>query len=398
MPIKIKQPEIQKVPKLRFPEFSGKWEEKKLGSFLDYEQPINYIVKNTEYSNKYKTPVLTAGKTFILGHTSEKNGIFKANKLPVIIFDDFTTAKKFVDFIFKVKSSAMKILKNRDKNLSDIRFIYSAMQRIRFGLGEEHKRFWISEYSKIKIYFPSLPEQQKIANFLGSVDKWIENLREQKENLETYKKEMMQKIFPAKGGQVPEIRFPEFSDKWGEKKLGDICEYKNGGSFEKFITKKGRYNLITLNSVKINGELKIQHKKVRTADWFLKKDDLVMVLSDVAHGDFLGLVDIIPRDSKYVLNQRMGMLRKVDNNINLVFLRKFINYNQKYFKRHGQGSSQQNLSKGDIIKFKISFPPLLEQQKIADFLTAIDNLIKSKQQQITQAESWKKGLMQRLFV
>ena len=212
----------------------------------------------------------------------------------------------------------------------------------------------------------------------------------------------MQKIFPSQGGQVPEIRFKDDDGndfaKLEEKKLGNVCEYKNGGSFENNVVENGKYNLITLNSIDIKGDIKNGHKKVNEADWFLKKDDLIMVLSDVAHGNFLGLVDIIPQNNKYVLNQRMGLLRKIDNNVNLVFLRKFINHNQRYFKRHGQGSSQQNLSKDDILKFKIKLPVIKEQQKIAEFLTSIDNLINSKQQQITQAERWKKGLMQELFV
>ena len=206
---------------------------------------------------------------------------------------------------------------------------------------------------------------------------------------------MMQKIFSQ------EIRFTDNGKDfpgWEEKKLGKICEYKNGGSFEKNVIKNGKYSLITLNSIDINGSLKSNHKTVNKADWFLKKNDLIMVLSDVAHGNFLGLVDIIPKNDRYVLNQRMGLLRKTDDQVDLDFLRIYINNNQRYFKLHGQGSSQQNLSKGDIQKFKINLPSLSEQQKIADFLTSIDNLIKSKQQQITQAQGWKKGLMQGLFV
>src|SRR6266849_5945724 len=82
------------------------WTIGKLEDLLDYIQPTEYIVESTEYRNNYKTPVLTPGKSFIKGYTNETKGIF--NKLPVIIFDDFTTANKFVNFPFKVKSSAMK--------------------------------------------------------------------------------------------------------------------------------------------------------------------------------------------------------------------------------------------------------------------------------------------------
>ncbi len=111
-----------------------------LGDVLNYEQPTKYIVKSTNYKNEYKTPVLTAGQTFILGYTDEKDGIFPEEKLPVIIFDDFTTAKKFVDFPFKVKSSAMKILSVKDKGKADIKFVFLAMQDIKFD-ASRHKRY-----------------------------------------------------------------------------------------------------------------------------------------------------------------------------------------------------------------------------------------------------------------
>ncbi len=170
--------------------------------------------------------------------------------------------------------------------------------------------------------------------------------------------------------------------------MGDICDYKNGGAFEKHVVEDGKYNLITLNSIDISGKMKVKHKTVNYADWYLNKNDLIMVLSDVAHGNFLGLVDIIPNNNKYVLNQRMGLLRiKERNNTNICFLRKYINQNQKYFKLHGQGSSQQNLSKGDILKFKINLPQKPEQEKIASFLTSLDDIINSTEQKITALEN-----------
>ena len=139
----------------------AKWEMVELGEVLDYEQPTKYLVKSVEYKNDYKTPVLTAGKTFILGYTDEDDGIFN-NDLPVIIFDDFTTATKFVNFPFKVKSSAMKIL-HAKKQTANIRYVFYAMQYIDFKFSE-HKRFWISEYSKLKIPLPPLEIQEQIVS------------------------------------------------------------------------------------------------------------------------------------------------------------------------------------------------------------------------------------------
>ena len=181
---------------LRFKDENGNnyadWEEKKLGELLDYEQPTKYIVKSTEYDNSYKIPVLTAGKTFVLGYTDESENIYF--KTPVIIFDDFTMANKFVDFPFKVKSSAMKILKPINKDVNMI-FIYNSMQMIKYPKGDEHKRFWISEYSKIKIGYPSFEEQKKIANFLSSIDKKIELVSTQIENTKAFKKGLLQQMF-----------------------------------------------------------------------------------------------------------------------------------------------------------------------------------------------------------
>jgi type I restriction enzyme M protein len=138
---------------------NSQYETVKLGDVLDYEQPTKYIVKSVNYDDSYTTPVLTAGKTFILGYTNEKDGIFK-NGLPVIIFDDFTTATKLVDFPFKVKSSAMKILRVK-KDKADIEYLYHVMQNIDFD-SSEHKRYWISQFSQLLIPLPSLPKQKEI--------------------------------------------------------------------------------------------------------------------------------------------------------------------------------------------------------------------------------------------
>ena len=131
-------------------------------TLLSYEQPTNYIVKDTNYNSDYETPVLTAGKSFILGYTDEKENVF--SKLPVIIFDDFTTESKFVDFPFKVKSSAMKILHiNTDIVLP--KFAFYLMQATEID-HDNHQRYWISTYSQEEIALPPLKEQERILSVL----------------------------------------------------------------------------------------------------------------------------------------------------------------------------------------------------------------------------------------
>ena len=133
---------------------------------LEYEQPTAYIVDSTAYSNNYETPVLTAGKSFIIGYTNETYGI--KNELPVIIFDDFTTESKFVDFPFKVKSSAMKILTADERIISTI-YAYYAMQKVEFD-SDNHKRYWISEFSEKIIGLPPLNEQYRITNRIKEIE------------------------------------------------------------------------------------------------------------------------------------------------------------------------------------------------------------------------------------
>lgn len=152
-------------------------EYKKLGEVLKYEQPTKYIVGSTDYNDNYKIPVLTAGQTFILGYTNEKENVFFASKEnPVIIFDDFTTAFKWVDFNFKVKSSAMKILLNNSLEQSILKYVYYAMQLIQYN-SFEHGRKWISIYSNIEIPLPPLEVQKEIVHILDEYSKLEEELR-----------------------------------------------------------------------------------------------------------------------------------------------------------------------------------------------------------------------------
>ena len=165
------------------------WKEVRLGDLLDYEQPTNYLVKNTDYSDEYKTPVLTAGKTFILGYTNEKEGI--CTKIPLILFDDFTTDSRYIDFPFKVKSSAVKLLKAK-KN-ANLRFIFEAMKLIKYAIGG-HERHWISKYAFLTIFVPSFKEQNAIAQIIDTALQELKLYEQKLQLLQAQKKTLMQKL------------------------------------------------------------------------------------------------------------------------------------------------------------------------------------------------------------
>ena len=213
---------IVKKPKIRFKGFTETWEQRKLGELLKYEQPTKYIVSSTDYSDNYKIPVLTAGQSFVLGYTNETFGVKNASaESPVIIFDDFTTSSHFVDFPFKVKSSAMKILTLVDCS-DNIYCVNNILENIQY-VPLSHERHWISIFSENFVKLPKEKcEQKKIGSLFSKLDHLITLHQRQCENLKKLKKFMLQKLFPQNGKNVPEIRFFNFTDTWEQRKFSDI--------------------------------------------------------------------------------------------------------------------------------------------------------------------------------
>ena len=401
--------EKQLIPKLRFPKYSDEWnkdELKKITSYVDY---------------RGRAPKKSEKGHFLVTAKNIKKGFidYEISKEFVAIEDYSTVMSKGLpnlgDVLFTTEAPmgnvaqinnesialAQRVIKFRGEiTIQNTFLLYYMLSNVfqkiikKKAIGTTVQGISGKELHKTIIKYPLIEEQQKIAAFLKDIDDKITKLTKKKSLLEQYKKGIMQKIFSQ------ELRFKDDNGnefpKWQLKKLSNICNYKNGGSFEQYVSNDGIYNLISLNSLDINGKLKPAHKKVTINDNSLDEGDLIMVLSDVAHGYFLGLTDIVP-DNTFVLNQRMGAL-KPKININRYFLKTYINFNQKYFKLMGQGSSQQNLSKGDILKFTVKTPVMEEQTKIANFLSDIDIKIEVLNTKIENSKTFKKGLLQQMFV
>jgi len=425
---------MKNLPELRFPEFldDGEWEEKKLSSIYTFKvtnsfsrDKLNYVsglVKNIHYGDihtKFSTlfDIKKENVPFINSSISLekiKNDCY-CQESDIVFADaseDLADVGKSIEIISlnneKLLSGLHTLLARQKENkfITGFGGYLFKSNKIREQIKKESQGAKVlgisgTRLSNIDISFPlDKCEQQKIADCLTSVDNLITAQSKKIEALKEHKKGLMQQLFPQDEEEVPKLRFPEFKNapKWEEKILGKICDYWNGGSHENAVTENGQYYLISLNSLDIEGNLKTEMKKVNYLDNSLQKNDLVMVLSDVAHGNFLGLAAIIPNDN-YVLNQRMAGLRKKENEkIIIEFLRISINNNQKYFKKHGQGSSQLNLSKGSVTDFPVLVPSTEEeQQKIAECLSSIDELITSSSKKVETLNEHKKGLMQQLF-
>ncbi len=185
-------------------------------------------------------------------------------------------------------------------------------------------------------------------------------------------------------------------DDWEVTGLLDVAGFTNGTPHEGNVTRDGRYSLITLDSIGIDGGLKVGHKLTDTWDLSLKKNDIVAVLSDIAHGNLLGLCDVIPEDNEYVLNQRMGRLRlKVA--ADPLFVRLQVNRRQSHFKKRGQGTSQRHIYRRDFESLRIPFPSVAEQHAIATALSDVDALLGGLDQLIAKKRDLKQAAMQQLL-
>lgn len=182
----------------------------KLCELLDYEQPTNYIVKSTDYDNSYNVPVLTAGQTFILGYTNENDGIYKADEnSPTIIFDDFTTSFHWVDFDFKVKSSAIKMLRPKESFVGSFKYVYYAMKCIKYE-AIDHSRHWISKYSQFEIPMPHPEIQEEIVKILDRFAEYAAELQARQEQYEYYRNKLL--TFPKIGGGTQGVTWMKMSE------------------------------------------------------------------------------------------------------------------------------------------------------------------------------------------
>lgn len=391
----------KKIPKIRFKEFEWEWEEVELGETLDYEQPTKYIVENTEYNDNYHIPVLTAWKSFILWKTNEDFWIYE--NIPAIIFDDFTTDSKFVNFPFKVKSSAIKILKSKNKN--NLKFLFESLQNIKYEIWW-HQRHWLQIFNKLKIFLPTIEEQEKIANFLNAIDESIELKEKELEKLKEYKKWIMQQIFTksnlAGGGQNSQIL--KFKDKnwndfpeWKEVSLGDVINIQWWYSFKSGNFNNWNNKVLRIWDIKNNIDLSnfsgIYSTEKPSNKYLVKKWDFIIALSWATFGK---VWKIISTGEAYI-NQRIATIR-TDFNKEFFYQLFKSDLFQNYLKTIPSASAQPNISNFDIEKFKTFVPTLEEQEKIADFLSEIDEKINLKEKEIYKIKDYKKSLLQNMFV
>lgn len=345
----------------------------KLGDVLDYEQPTKYIVKCKDYQNE-GMPVLTAGQTFILGYTDETNGIFEASKEnPVIIFDDFTTSFHWVDFNFKVKSSAMKMLRVLSEREVSFRFVYYAMKCIKYQT-LEHSRQWISKYSQIEIPLPPIEVQTEIVRILDkftSLEAELEaELDCRKRQYEYYRDKLLS--FENVGGQ--EV-------KW--KKMSEVGTFIRGNGLQKkdftesgvgcihygqIYTKFNTFTDKTLTYCSENVARKLT--PVHPGDLIIActSENVEDVCKTVA---WLGKEDIVTGGHACVFSHH-------ENPKYIAYLLQTENFFQQK-KKYARGVKVIDIKVADLQKITLPIPSLEEQHRIVSILDRFESLTTSLQ-------------------
>lgn len=357
-----------------------KWDMVELGDVLDYEQPTKYIVSSVDYDDSYKTPVLTAGKTFILGYTNEEKGIFK-EKLPVIIFDDFTTALKYVDFPFKVKSSAMKMLHVK-KEKADIKYVFNIMKTIKFPSGT-HKRYWISQYSKIKIPLPPLEIQKEIVSEI-----------EKKQSIIDGAKELIQKVERERAGSG--YLFEQLDCEWIE--LGKICETSSGGTPLKSKPEYYKNGTIPwLKSGEVDQGLIYEAEEYITKEALKKSSAKLFPVDTVLvamYGATAGKVGILKIESS--TNQAVCGILPNDRYIP-EFLYFYLRSQTQRMVDLSSGGGQPNISQAIVRNLKVPLPTLAIQKMIIEKMEKQDQAIMANQNLIDVFEDQIKDIVNRIF-
>jgi type I restriction enzyme, S subunit len=365
------------------------WEKKKIKDLLNFERPDNYIVKSDSYTTTAKTPVLTANKSFILGYTDEDFGICK--NLPAIIFDDFTTDSKYVDFPFKIKSSAIKILRSKNQDVN-LKFVFELIKSINFQAGN-HKRYYISEYQDIDIIVPPSDEQKKIADILSTLDEEIKKTDEIISQTKKMNDGLMRELFTKGIGHknFKKTKLGNIPMDWDVKKLGEVIFFENGKAHENFIDDSGNFIVVNSKFIAQDGNIV---KKTNKALKILNKGDIAIVMSDIPQGRALAKCFFVDENDRYTLNQRIGLLRPISGDNKYFFY--LLNRN-KYFLNFSNETSQTNLRKQQVLDCPIAIPSVGEQKKIVEIISLIDKKTSINKKLKEKLTELKKGLMQDLL-
>ena len=373
------------------------WTECCFEDLLDYEQPTKYIVKSINYNDSYEMPVLTAGKTFIKGYTNETDGIFE--NLPTIIFDDFTTATQYVNFKFKVKSSAMKILVPTSK-LVNMPLAYYAMQvnRVR---SDTHKRYWISVFAKKKFLLPPFIEQnaivKKIEELFSSLDSGIADLKKAKNQLFIYRQAVLSSSFPKKNKiEISEL-VGHLSQGWSPKCINqNSTDSSQWAVIKTSAIQSGRFVEFENKILPDNLEPREQHE--------IKKGDILITRAGPRVR--VGICCLVRKTRPKLINcDKVYRLELNDKLVDGEYFEYALNspeiLSEIEVMKSGSSDSGLNLTQKLFLKLSIPYVPKKEQyqivREIESRLSVCDKVEESIKESLQKAIALRQSILKKAF-
>ena len=386
------------APALRFPEFRDEWEEKKVSDLFRITRGKVLAVNKmtTEPSLKSIYPVYSS--------QTKENGL-TGYYTEYLYENAITWTTDGYAGVVKYRHGKFYCTNVCGVLISDIGFANSCIAEMLNRVTKKYvsyvgnPKLMNNVMAKIIIKYPSVKEQQKIADFLSSVDELINAQTEKLETLKAHKKGLLQQLFPAEGETTPALRFPEFRDEggWGSLKLGDIADFIKGKGIAKADIEEGGKNKCIRY-----GELYTEYKEVITKivsrtnvelNVLSEKNDILMPTSDVTPN---GLATASALDEPgVILGGDILIIRS--NKIYNKFFCYFVAENKTSIMRLISGVTVYHIYGPDLATLKILLPPIEEQQKIADFLSSVDELINAQTEKLETLKVYKKGLLQQLF-
>lgn len=378
-------------------------EYKKLNEVLDYEQPSKYIVKTTDYDDSFETPVLTAGKSFLLGYTKEKEGVFK--NVPAIIFDDFTTSFHYVDFPFKVKSSAMKILTAKG-GFVDLKYVYLQMKQVRIDT-QLHKRYWISRFSNKEIPFPKIDlennyskTQKHIAQILDDAAALRDKTKLLLEEYDALAQSIFLDMFGDPGVNDKNWKFEEFGSY-----INVLTDYHANGSYQILsknveLSNDKDYALMVRTTDLENNNFETDVNYITEKAYnFLKKSKVYggeIIINKIGSAGKVYLMPYLDRPVSLGMNAFMLRLKPSMNSL-FAYFYLHTKYGEWQISKRVKGAVTKTIRKDAVRAIPIIVPPIELQNQFAEKIALIDQQKALAKQELQESEDLFNCLLQKAF-
>ncbi|MDW2913484.1 restriction endonuclease subunit S [Mesomycoplasma ovipneumoniae] len=378
------------ISKIRIEGFNQPWFKKRLGDALKHEQSWKYIESSTKYFN-HGIPVLTPGKSFVLGYAKDTKNIKKASEnSPIILFDDFTTQSRLINFDFKVRSSALKLLINKNPK-DNLHFHYLILQKIKYNV-RHHGRHWLPLFVNFTFFQPIWPEQQKISRLFETLENLVNKVEEKMSILKNLKKGFTNKMFANFSSDFPSIRFKNFNTVWISDQVKNLFEISRG----QFLTK----NQIKTKPVERERERErgyiypVYSSQTENQGILGYYNEFLAenVITYTADGN-AGIVNF--RKGKFFATSHCGILTSKKYPENEFFAIGIGLQTKKWVSK----SIVPSLKTDNMAQIELKFTPdISEQQKISQLFETFDSLILAYEQKIAYFQKIKKTLLNEMFI